>query len=45
MLKLKITLGVSQFSELPLSQLSKVGTVLKSLEPEDLKTDLTFQIW
>ena len=31
-----------QFSQLPLGQLLKVGTVLKSLEPSDLKTELTF---
>ena len=34
-----------QFSQLLLGQISKVRSVLKSLEPADFKTDLTFWIW
>ena len=34
-----------QFSQLLLGRISKVRSVLKSLEPADFKTDLTFWIW
>ena len=34
-----------QFSQLLFGQISKVRTVLKSSEPADFRTDLTFWIW